>query len=94
MSANNRENDKELERVLKAVANKRRLAILRFLKKRKEATVGAVAEVIKLSFKSTSRHLSVLAAADIVEREQRSVEVYYRLANGMGTPISELVRIL
>lgn len=86
--------DKGLERVLKAVANKRRLAILRFLKKRKEATVGSIAEAIKLSFKSTSRHLGVLSAADLLDREQRSLEVYYRIAGDTRAPISSLLSIL
>jgi DNA-binding transcriptional ArsR family regulator len=72
--------ERELERVLKALANKRRLAIVRFLKKRKESTVGDIAGAIKLSFKSTSRHLALLAAADVVDREQRSLSVYYKIA--------------
>lgn len=72
-------NEKELEKALKALANKRRLQILRYLKKVKEAPVGDIAEEIRLSFKSTSRHLSVLAAADILERDQRSLQVFYRL---------------
>lgn len=75
-----RMNEKEFERVLKALANKRRLAILRFLKKKKEAPVGDVASAINLSFRATSRHLIILLAADILDREQRSVEMYYRIA--------------
>ncbi len=71
---------KEVERVLKALANRRRLEIVKYLKKEKEATVGDIAEAIKLSFKSTSRHLAVLFSADIVEKEQRSIEVWYRLS--------------
>lgn len=72
--------DKELERVLKALANKRRLAILRYLKRHKEATVGEIAEAIHLSFKSTSRHLSVLAGANVVEKDQRSLEMWHKLS--------------
>lgn len=86
--------DKGLERLLKAVANTRRLAILRCLKRRKEATVGDIAESIKLSFKSTSRHLGILSAADLLDREQRSLEVYYRIAEEIGAPISSLLSIL
>ncbi len=71
---------KELERQLKALANRRRLAIVKFLKKEKEATVGDIAETIKLSFKATSKHLGVLAAADIVDKEQRSLQMWYRLS--------------
>ncbi len=69
-----------MERVLKALANRRRIAILRHLKKNKEASVGDLSEAIKLSFKSTSRHLAVLIGADIVEREQRGLLVFYKLS--------------
>lgn len=70
---------KQLERILKAFANKRRLAIVRFLKRRKEATVGDIAAEIKLSFKATSKHLGVLMAADILEKEQRKLHVWYKI---------------
>ncbi|MEK7503341.1 MAG: metalloregulator ArsR/SmtB family transcription factor [Patescibacteria group bacterium] len=71
---------KDLERLLKAMANKRRLSILKFLRQHNELSVGDIAERIQLSIKSTSRHLSVLAGADIVEKEQRSTSMFYRLA--------------
>jgi DNA-binding transcriptional ArsR family regulator len=71
---------KNIERILKALANKRRLAIVWFLKREKEATVGQIGQEIKLSFKATSKHLSVLYSADIVEREQRGPHMLYRLA--------------
>ena len=72
--------NKELERILKAFANRRRLLIVSFLKRRKEATVGDIAEEIRLSFRSTSKHLGVLSTAGILEREQRSVQMYYKIA--------------
>lgn len=71
---------KELEKILKALANKRRLAILKYLKKNKEASVGEIADEINLSFRSTSKHLGILTACDVVERDQRSSSVFYRLA--------------
>ncbi len=71
---------KEFERILKALANRRRLEIVRHLKKNKEANVGAIAEAIKLSIKSTSRHISVLSSADTLEKEQRGTLVFYRLS--------------
>ncbi|OHA91366.1 MAG: hypothetical protein A2758_02815 [Candidatus Zambryskibacteria bacterium RIFCSPHIGHO2_01_FULL_49_18] len=76
-------NRRNLEKLLKAVANKRRLAILEYLSKEKEANVGDIAEHINLSFKSTSRHLSTLSAVDLIDREQRSLEVFYRLPKDM-----------
>jgi len=71
---------KRLEKLLKVYANARRLTILTYLGRVHEATVGDIAKEINLSFKSTSRHLHVLFAADCVEKDQRSLEVYYRLA--------------
>ena len=71
---------KELERILKALANKRRLAIVAYIKKHKEANVGEIAQAINLSFKATSKHLNVLAGVDILEKEQRSLEMWYRIS--------------
>ena len=70
---------KALEKILKALANRRRLAILKYLKENKEASVGEISREIKLSLKSTSKHLAILAAADILERDQRSLQMFYRI---------------
>lgn len=79
---------KEYERILKALANRRRLSIIALLKKRHEATVGDIADHIKLSFTSTSKHLNILAQADILDKRQQGLEVYYFL----GTKIPPLVQ--
>lgn len=79
-------NNHHLERTLKALANRRRLAILGHLKRQPEATVGEIAGAIKLSFKSTSKHLAILATADMVDRDQRSLQMYYRLAPAVAQP--------
>jgi DNA-binding transcriptional ArsR family regulator len=71
---------KKLEKLCKEAANRRRLAILSYLKKEGEAAVWDIAEAIKLSLKATSQHLAVLRAVDLVLWEQRSLEVFYRLA--------------
>lgn len=86
--------EKELERILKALANRRRLAILSFLQKKKEANVGEIAETIRLSLKSTSRHLAVLSGADILDREQRSSEVFYRLSESIPSIFSSIIKSL
>jgi len=72
--------DKELEKVLKALANRRRLAILRFIEKEKQVSVGRMAEELKLSFKSTSKHLAVLVAAGVLDKEQRSSQMFFYLS--------------
>ncbi len=71
---------KELERILKALANKRRLAILSYLKKVPEASVSEIAGEINLSLKATSKHLKIMDAVDIIEKEQRSLQMYYCLS--------------
>ncbi len=85
--------EKELERKLKALANRRRLAILKFLNKTPKASVGQIAKVIKLSFKSTSRHLAVLLAADIVEKDQQSLMVFYSLTFPITQPLKQILSI-
>lgn len=85
---------KKLEKLVKAVANRRRLAILAYLKKNGEAPVWNIAEEIKLSLKATSRHLIVLRSADLVLWEQRSIEMHYRLAPSSHPVIDTLLKIL
>lgn len=82
---------KEIEKILKAVANKRRLAIIKYIKSKKEASVGDIAAAIKLSFKSTSRHLTLLTNADVLEREQRGLNSFYSLASKQKPYISALI---
>jgi len=79
-----------LERLLKCLANRRRLAIVQFLKNKQEATVGQIADEISLSLTSTSQHLKSLATMGIVQSEQRSLFVYYRLSATLH-PISRAV---
>jgi DNA-binding transcriptional ArsR family regulator len=86
--------EKEMERLLKALANGRRLLIISYLKKVREANVSEIAEEIRLSLKSTSRHLYVLFSADLVERNQRGLEVYYKLSNGIPRIIEPIVKSL
>ncbi len=71
---------KELEKILKALASARRLGVVKFLAREEVGTVGELAEAIDLSYKSTSKHLAVLLAAGIVERQQQGPEASYHLA--------------
>jgi DNA-binding transcriptional ArsR family regulator len=85
---------KELEKPLKALANRRRLAILKFLKERGEAPVGDIAREVRISLKATSKHLGKLSGCDIVEREQRSAQAYYRLAASQCAPVQRILTLL
>ena len=86
--------EKKLERTLKALGNRRRLAILKFLKREKQAPVGEIAETIRLSFKATSKHLGILATADIVDREQQSLQVFYFLSDAMPAVARHVISTL
>lgn len=81
-------NIKETERLLKALANKRRLAIVQAVKK-EELPVGDIAEKIRLSLRSTSRHLGVLRGADVLERDQRGLQVFYRISPGFSQALKD-----
>lgn len=86
--------DVELERQIKALANRRRIAILRFLRKKKEAHVGAIADEIELSFKSTSNHLLILESAGLLNKEQRSTNMFYHLAPDAPRTLRAFLSIL
>ena len=66
---------KELTKCLKALANERRVRIAKLLLRTPRMRVGDIASAIKLSIKSTSKHLLKLAECGIVEREQVSLDV-------------------
>ena len=80
-----------MEKVLKLTGNKRRLMILSLLKKKSEATVGEIANSIKLSLTATSRHLALLRALDIVDKEQRGLEVYYFLSKNKSRIVRNIL---
>ena len=85
---------RELEKKLKALANRRRLAILAYLKKEREATVGEIAREINLSFKATSKHLGILSAVDILEKDQRSLQMFYRFCSNQAPAVRHILSIL
>ena len=70
---------KQEAKILKALANERRLRILGLLAKTKELSVGDIAEGINLSFRSTSRHLKVLEGTGFLDKNQVGLNVFYRL---------------
>ncbi len=84
----------ESERVLKALANRRRLAIVQLLHTKGPTSVGDIAEHIRLSFAATSRHLRALAGADLVESEQLNTTVNYSLPKSRHPTLDTTLKIL
>jgi len=85
---------RELEKQLKALANRRRLAILKYLRDKGEAPVAEIAEEINLSFKATSKHLGVLAARGIIDRDQRSRQMFYCLVDKQSSTVKHVLLLL
>ena len=63
----------------KALANSRRLAILKYLDSVSKANVHDIADFINLSLKATSKHLQVLKNTEMVASHQVALEQHYYL---------------
>lgn len=87
-------NIKNLGRKFKALGNERRLKIIEGLLKHKRLTVGEISDKIKLSFRSTSRHLKVLENAEFVSWEQVGVNIYYFISPETPREFLNLVKAL
>ena len=76
-------NLKDLEKLCKALANRRRLAILKYLNGRTKASVGDIA-----------KHLRILAACDLVEHEQQSLYVFYSLPKHKPALLKQILNLM
>ncbi len=85
---------KDLEKILKVLANRRRLAIIKYLKDSKQASVGDISGEINLSFRSTSKHLSILFSANLVDKDSKRTQVFYKLSDDYNTIIKHTVSML
>lgn len=85
--------EKELEKILKALANKRRISILKYLKSKGSASVGDIADEIKLSFRATSKHLMILSHIDIVGKEQVSLTMIYSMEKEKHPIVKKLLEL-
>jgi DNA-binding transcriptional ArsR family regulator len=84
----------KIEKIFKAFANRRRIAILRFLRDGRAATVGEIAGEIGLSFTATSKHLNILFNADILEREQKGLQIFYYIAKQPSKAVNGLLSLI
>ena len=76
----------EAARLLTALANKHRLAILCELVEG-ERSVGTLVDSVGLAQSALSQHLSILRAAGIVATRRDAQTIYYRLASGAATSV-------
>ncbi len=86
---------KELEKIMKAFANKKRLEILQFLLSQERCSLGDIRKHIHASYRGTSKHLRRLYECDLIDREITQGEAYYFLSKTMpeaGKHILKIVR--
>lgn len=84
----------KIGKVLRAIANKRRILILSLLKRKGQASVSEIARHIHLSMRSTSRHLTVMSSAEIVEKEQRSLFMFYKINPNVHVCARQIIDLL
>ena len=78
-------------KVFKVLANQRRLKIMETLLKKERLSVSTISHQINLSFKSTSRHLTLLESAGLIEREQEGLFAFYKIRKDLKTPFKKLL---
>lgn len=84
--------EKEWTKILKALANEKRLRIVKSLSKGKGLPVFAIANQIRLSYKSTSRHLNRLAQLGILDTEGKGTSVEYSVNPSLSPKIRRLLK--
>ena len=80
-------NNRELIKIFIAMGNERRFFILKHLLNKKELSVGQIAELINLSFKSVSSHLAVLYGAELIDVRQSGLNRFYSIKTGISKDI-------
>ncbi|MEI7513731.1 MAG: winged helix-turn-helix domain-containing protein [bacterium] len=85
---------KILSAELKIVADENRLGILKFLKKKKTASVGEISDQLKISFKATSKHLLSLVKKGVLVRRSDNPFMIYSISPNLPEPIKNIISLL
>ena len=81
----------EATRMLRLVANERRLLVLCHLLARGEMNVGSLADVVGLSQPALSQHLAQMRAEGLVATRREAQTIWYRVADPKVARIVELL---
>jgi predicted transcriptional regulator len=84
---------KKLERIIKGVANHRRLQILALIDKEPELSVLEISEKLKSEFKNISAHINKMAVSGLVMKRSDSKSIRQKLTK-RGIIILKFVRML
>lgn len=84
---------RKIERIMKGVANHRRIQILELLDQKPELSVQEISDTLHSEFKNVSAHISKLALAGLVMKRSDGNMVRHKLTT-RGKSILKFVRIL
>lgn len=79
--------------VFKALGNINRIKIIKMLSVGKSMSVTEIATEIKVSVKSTSRHLMILRNLDLLENDGRDGHVFYSLSKNVPSDFKRAVKL-
>src|SRR5437016_2508364 len=84
----------EAARLLKLVANERRLLVLCRLASTGEATVGELAKTVGLSQSALSQHLALMREDGLVAFRRDGQSIHYRIADANAERLLETLRTI
>lgn len=84
---------RQLERIIKGVANHRRIEILMLLEKSPELSLMEIADTLGINFKTASEHTRRLAIAGLVMKRHEGAAVRHAATN-TGILILKFLRTL
>ena len=79
--------------ISKALGNINRLKIIQMLSGGRNMSVSEIADAIKVSIKSTSRHLSILRNLDLLESEGKDGRVFYSLSKSAPADFKNAIKL-
>jgi len=82
----------EAARLLRLLANEKRLLLLCHIVAEGEMSVGALAEAVDLSQPALSQHLALLREEGLVATRKEAQAVFYRLADPKAARVLSLLR--
>ncbi|MFH1111673.1 MAG: ArsR family transcriptional regulator [Patescibacteria group bacterium] len=83
---------KELISIFRTLAGRRRLEMINLLQDNKERSVSDISEKIRLSLRSTSKHLLQLLEQDLVESRRVNNLVLYRSATNLSDYLQKIIK--
>ena len=85
---------KNLEKVLKAFANIKRLQIIELLLEHDRLSLIQLSKELRLSYRSTSKHVRKLYECDILDRESVQGEVRYSINRSLPKPAKSMLELV